>query len=66
MEIVRSSVGPQVSGEMRRRIRDMGLMRATDSQSVVVRWVARFVVIGATWIMIGGIGLFLLLRFDGR
>jgi len=66
MEILCSLAGPQVAGGERRRIGDMGLMRATDSRSAVVRWAARFIVIGASWLMIGGISFFLFSRFDSR
>jgi hypothetical protein len=42
---------------------DMGLMRATDSRSVFVRWAARLLVIIATWIMIGAAAYYLFVRF---
>ena len=44
----------------------MGLMRATRSRSVVVRWAARFVVILATWTMIGAATFYLFVRFGNR
>jgi hypothetical protein len=41
----------------------MGLMQATDSRSVIVRWTARIVVIGAIWTMIGAAAFYLFLKF---
>ena len=57
------SAPSQVTSEKRRRIPDMGLMQATGSRSAVVRWAARFVVILASWILIGGVVLLLFFRF---
>jgi len=44
----------------------MGLMRATSSRSAGVRWVARIVVMLASWMLVGGIGVFLFFRFGDR